>query len=190
MIARKENGESSAENNDSAPRTLPNSKKVFVSGKLHPNIRVPFREISLAPTKAMSGEIEANEPVRVYDTSGPWGDADFRGDVTRGLLPLRAKWIRDRADVQEYDGRAVKPIDDGYLSVSHAESSAKRNGSEKYELRSKKFQRRPLRASAGQRVTQLWYARQGIITPEMEFIAIRENLGRDELNSRITHHAI
>src|SRR5438132_1205812 len=178
MIARKENGESSAENNGSAPRTLPNSKKVFVSGKLHPNIRVPFREISLAPTKTMSGEIEANEPVRVYDTSGPWGDPDFRGDLTRGLSPVRANWIRERGDVEEIAGRMVRPIDDGYLSPSHAESSAKRNGSDKYELKSKKFQRRPLRASAGHRVTQLWYARQGIITPEMEFIAIRENMRR------------
>src|SRR6266550_5997891 len=175
MIARKENGESSAENNGSAPRTLPNSKKVFVSGKLHPNIRVPFREISLAPTKAMSGETEVNEPVRVYDTSGPWGDPDFRGDLTRGLSPVRANWIGDQGDVEEIAGRMVRPIDDGYLSLSHAESSAKRNGSEKYELRSKKFQRRPLRGSAGHPVTQLWYARRGIITPEMEFIAIREN---------------
>src|SRR6266576_5234796 len=120
MIARKENGESSAENNGSAPRTLPNSKKVFVSGKLHPNIRVPFRENSLAPTKAMSGETEVNEPVRVYDTSGPWGDADFRGDVTRGLPPLRAKWIRDRSDAEEIEGRAVSPQDNGYLSEAHA----------------------------------------------------------------------
>jgi phosphomethylpyrimidine synthase len=168
----------SVENNGSAPRTLPNSRKLYVSGKLHPNIRVPFREISLAATKTMSGEIEVNEPVRVYDTSGPWGDPDFRGDITRGLPPLRAKWIRDRDDVEEIEGRMVRPIDDGYLSVAHAEKSAKRNGSEKYELRSKKFQRKPLRASAGQPVTQLWYARQGIITPEMEFIAMRENGGR------------
>ena len=80
---------------------LPNSKKTFVSGKLHPDIRVPFREISLAPTKSMNGEIEINEPVRVYDTSGPWGDPDFHGDVTQGLPPLRAKWIRERGDVEE-----------------------------------------------------------------------------------------
>src|SRR5437870_12724435 len=126
MIARKENGESSAENNGSAPRTLPNSKKVFVSGKLHPNIRVPFREISLAPTKTMSGEIEANEPVRVYDTSGPWGDPEFRGHVEQGLPLLRADWIRARGDVEEIEGRRVKPIDDGYLSIAHAEKSAKR----------------------------------------------------------------
>src|SRR6266566_2719997 len=187
MIARKENGESSAENNGSAPRTLPNSKKVFVSGKLHPNIRVPFREISLAATKTMNGEIEVNEPVRVYDTSGPWGDPECHGDVTRGLPPVRAEWIRDRGDVEEIEGRMVRPIDDGYLSVAHAEKSAKRNGSEKYELRSKKFQRRPLRASAGHPVTQLWYARQGIITPEMEFIAIRENGNAQHSTSNAQH---
>src|SRR6516162_8783813 len=67
----------------------PNSTKVYTSGKLHPDVRVPFREIAVAPTKTMSGEIEANEPVRVYDTSGAWGDPDFRGDVTQGLPLLR-----------------------------------------------------------------------------------------------------
>jgi phosphomethylpyrimidine synthase len=172
------NSENGSEAPEAPHKPLPNSKKIYVSDKLHPNIQVPFREISLAATKTMSGEIEANEPVRVYDTSGPWGDPEFHGDVTRGLPPLRAKWIRDRGDAEEIEGRIVRPIDDGYLSEKHAEKSAKRNGSEKYELRSKKFQRRPLRASAGHPVTQLWYARQGIITPEMEFIAIRENGGR------------
>ncbi len=157
------------------PTAAATTRKVYVSGKLHPDIRVPFREISLAATKTMSGEIEVNEPVRVYDTSGPWGDPDFRGDVTCGLPPVRVEWIRDRGDVEEIEGRMVRPIDDGYLSVAHAEKSAKRNGSEKYELRSKKFQRRPFRGSAGHPVTQLWYARHGIITPEMEFIAVREN---------------
>src|SRR4026209_721121 len=101
---------------------LPNSKKVYVGGKLHTDLRVPFREISLAPTKSINGEIEVNEPVRVYDTSGPWGDAEADVDVTRGLPPLRAKRIRNRADVEEVEGRAVRPIDDGYLSVAHAES--------------------------------------------------------------------
>src|SRR5437773_7908763 len=162
-----------------------NSKKIYVAGKLHSDIRVPFREISLAPTKSMNGQIEGsagaspvilhNEPVGVYDTSGPWGDPDFHGDVTQGLPPLRAKWIRGRGDVEEYEGRKVQPIDDGYLSFSHAESSATRNGSKKYEVGSRKL-RRPLRAKSDP-VTQLWYARQGIITPEMEFIAIRENAG-------------
>src|SRR5216110_1081119 len=94
---------------------FPNSRKVYVPGKLHADLRVPFREISLAPTKSMNGEIEANEPVRVYDTSGPWGDPDFHGDVAQGLPPLRAKWIRDRGGVEEYEGREIQAIDDGYL---------------------------------------------------------------------------
>src|SRR5438105_545563 len=154
---------------------LPNSRRVYVGGKIHPDIRVPFREISLAPTKSINGEIEVNEPVRVYDTSGPWGDPDFHGDVTQGLPALRAKWIRDRGDVEEHDGRKVQPIDDGWLSEAHAEHLAKRNGSEEDELRIKKpGGRKPLRAKSGA-VTQLAYARRGIITPEMEFIAIREN---------------
>src|ERR1700730_9017422 len=114
---------------------LPNSRKVYITGKQHVDLRVPFREISLAPTKTMSGELEVNEPVRVYDTSGPWGDADQHVDVTEGLPPLRVKWIRARGDVEEIEGRAVTPIDDGYLSVSHAESLAKRNGSSKFEIR-------------------------------------------------------
>src|SRR6266404_1370833 len=155
--------------------TLPNSTKVYVAGTQHADLRVPFREISLAPTKTMSGEIEVNERVRVYDTSGPWGDPDADVDVTRGLSPLRAKWIRERGDVEEIEGRKVQPIDDGYLSVSHAESSAERNGSRKYEVESRKLARRPLRAKPGKCVTQLAYARQGIVTPEMEFLAIREN---------------
>ena len=103
---------------------------------MHPEIKVPFREISLAPTKTMNGEIEINEPVRVYDTSGPWGDPNVDVDVARGLPPLRAKWIRDRGDVEEIEGRKVRPIDDGYLSEKHA---AARNGSKKDELGSRKF---------------------------------------------------
>src|SRR5262245_32167953 len=159
----------------SSDESLPNSKKIYVSGSLHPDIRVPFREITLAPTKTMSGEIEVNEPVRVYDTSGPWGDGDCRCDVEQGLPQLRRDWILDRHDVVDYEGREVQPIDDGWLSETHA---AHRNGnpSEKDELRIKKLaaNRRPLRAKSGA-VTQLAYARRGIITPEMEFIAIREN---------------
>src|SRR6266446_4149195 len=155
---------------------LPNSRKVYVAGKRHADLRVPFREISLAPTKTINGEIEVNEPVRVYDTSGPWGDADADVDVTRGLRPLRAKWIRDRGDVEEIDGRKVQPIDDGYLSEKHA-VSANGTNEELSAIRNPQsaMGRRPLRASADHPVTQLWYARQGIITPEMEFIAIREN---------------
>src|SRR5215472_12105047 len=75
-----------------------NSKKIYVDGELHSDIRVPFREISLSPTKSVIGEIEINEPVRVYDTSGSWGDPEFHGDVTQGLPPVRSKWIRERGD--------------------------------------------------------------------------------------------
>ncbi len=188
---------------------LPNSRKIYIAGKLHSDIRIPFREISLAPTKSMNGHVEVNQPVRVYDTSGLWGDPDFHGDVTQGLPPLRAKWIRGRGDVETVAGRAVRPADNGYLSDVHAQHAAKTvspartNGSSKSQspnpkklstlnsvkergshgaLRSQPStaaQRRPLRARAGCCVTQLYYARQGIITPEMEFIAIRENTGSE-----------
>src|SRR6266487_4456051 len=169
---------------NSVPYSLPNSKKIYVEGKLHRDVRVPLREISLAATKTMSGEIEANEPVRVYDTSGPWGDPDFRGDVTSGLPPLRAKWIRDRGDVEEIEGRAVSPQDNGYLSEAHAASANGRNGRKKEKLGIKKFKdsgQKPLRAKSGECVTQLAYARQGIITQEMEFISVRENLGHERM---------
>ncbi len=160
----------------SAETPLPNSRKVYLAGQVHPDLRVPFREISLAPTKTMSGEIEVNEPVRVYDTSGPWGDADQQVDVTKGLPALRANWIRDRGDVEEIEGREVTPTDDGYLSEKHAAGSDGRNGNlSGFRSPVSGLARRPLRAKPGQAVTQLWYARQGIITPEMEFIAIREN---------------
>jgi ThiC-associated domain len=92
MIAPKDSIDS-----QSTETALPNSRKAYVGGKLHREVCVPFREISLAPTKSMNGEIEVNEPVHVYDTSGPWGDPDFHGDVTQGLPALRAKWIRDQA---------------------------------------------------------------------------------------------
>jgi len=153
----------------------------------------------------MSGEIEVNEPVRVYDTSGPWGDPEFHGDVEQGLPPLRANWIRERGDVEEIEGRKVQPIDDGYLSVLHAEHSARRNGMTNDEFRMSNSgghngklstlssqlstaARRPLRARTGKVVTQLAYARQGIITPEMEFIAVRENFGREALRFEIARN--
>ena len=164
---------------------LPNSRKVYVNGEVHCDVRVPFREISLALTKSMDGTLEPNEPVRVYDTSGPWGDMDFRGDVEEGLPSLRANWIRDRGDVDEIEGRLVRPQDDGYLSVPHAEHSAKRNGNSEFGMRNAKLQRKPLRAKPGKVVTQLWYARQGIITPEMEFIAVRENHGLQSRNEKV-----
>jgi phosphomethylpyrimidine synthase len=196
MIAKKEDVEAIAET------PLPNSRKVYVDGQMHASVRVPFREISLAPTKSMDGEIEVNEPVRVYDTSGPWGDPVLLLDVTQGLSALRAIWIRDRGDVEEVEGRKVQPIDDGYLSEEHAASAAQRptnaspartvqrstprafasetsdgSSGEQSAIRNPQsaIGRKPLRASAGHPVTQLWYAREGIITPEMEFVAIREN---------------
>jgi phosphomethylpyrimidine synthase len=167
----------------SVENPLPNSRKVYVPGELHPEIKVPLREISLAPTKTINGEIEINEPARVYDTSGSWGDPDFHGDVTQGLPPLRAKWIRDRSDVEEITGRVVHPQDNGYLSEKHA---AQRNGDSIFDIRHSSFAaRKPLRAKPGNCVTQLAYARRGIITPEMEFIAIRENAGRDSATSNL-----
>jgi len=164
----------------SADTSLPNSRRVYVAGKSHPGVRVPFREISLSPTKNFDGRLEPNEPVRVYDTSGPWGDADFRGDVERGLPALRRDWILARGDVAEYDGRTVRPEDNGYLSKVHADHTAKRNGKGALE-EFPGLRRKPLRASAGHPVSQLWYARQGIVTPEMEFIALRENMGCAQL---------
>ena len=167
------------QNNDASREQLPASTRVYVEGTLHPEIRVPMREIELSPTKNFSGELEPNAPVRVYDCSGPWGDPGFDGDSSEGLPALRQSWIDKRNDVASYEGREVQPMDNGYLSGKHAEyaSTSERNRLIEFPgLKGSK--RKPLRASAGHPVTQLWYARQGIITPEMEFIAIRENMGR------------
>src|ERR1051326_4686243 len=174
---------------DNAPRLLesgphssdrlPNSRRVYVDGKLHANVRVPMREVRLTPTKSINGRIEVNEPVRVYDTSGPWGDPDFKGSVENGLPPLRAQWIRNRGDVEEYDGRSVQPIDDGYLSEQHRglARTTRRQDETPLDLHSAALPKRKiLRARAGKVVTQLAYARAGMITPEMEFIAIRESI--------------
>ncbi|HEY2714426.1 MAG TPA: phosphomethylpyrimidine synthase ThiC [Chthoniobacterales bacterium] len=169
MIATKDSLEP-----QSSDYVMPNSRRVYLSGKLHPDVRVPFREITQAPTKSLSGELEPNEPIRVYDCSGPWGDPEQSSDVAKGLPPIRVEWIQRRGDTAEYDGREVKPEDNGYLTRGHEEfasSAERRNRLDHF----RGMKRKPLRASAGHPVTQLWYARQGIITPEMEFIAIREN---------------
>ena len=161
---------------------LPASTRVYLAGRIHPQIRVPFREIALSPTKTFSGELEGNEPVRVYDCSGPWGDPAFSGTSDEGLPTPRAAWVAARADVEAYDGREVLPQDNGYLSGKHAEYASKAERNRLVEFPGLKGQRRrPLRASAGHPVTQLWYAQQGVITPEMEYIAIRENLGRAKI---------
>jgi phosphomethylpyrimidine synthase len=145
---------------------------------LHADIRVPVREIQLTPTKSFNGQTELNEPVRVYDCSGPWGDPQFTGSVTEGLPALRRDWILQRGDVAECTGREVKPIDDGYLSEQHRGlDRAKRQDETALRLEGLTTPRRKtLRAQPGQVVTQLAYARAGIITPEMEFIALRENM--------------
>jgi phosphomethylpyrimidine synthase len=162
------------------PTNFPNSTRVYVQGQIHKNIRVPMREIRQDKTTHANGVVEENAPIRVYDCSGPWGDPCFEGDVTQGLPDLRREWILARGDVAEYEGRDIKPEDNGYLSDKHAEtynaSKAAKNKLKEYPG----LRRKPLRASADHPVTQKWYAEQGIITPEMEFVSIRENLGRLE----------
>jgi phosphomethylpyrimidine synthase len=168
---------------------FPKSRRVFVAGKVHPDVRVPLREVLLSETKHPNGRVEVNEPVRIYDTSGPWGDADFGGSVEHGLPALRRDWILGRGDVATYAGRDVKPEDNGYLSSEHSD----RYNEKKSPLNKLKeypgLRREPLKASAGHPVTQMWYAKQGIITPEMEFIAIRENLGREAAFEAMTDGA-
>ena len=163
----------------SPAEVFPNSRRVCVEGKIHPDLRVPMREIVLADTVHPDGRREPNPPIRVYDSSGPWGAPDFDRDVESGLPALRRDWILARGDVEEYEGRSTRPEDNGYLSPEHAErfnsGKASRNRLKEYPG----LRRKPLRASAGHAVSQMWYAQQGIVTPEMEFIAIRENLGRE-----------
>ncbi|MGE0104021.1 MAG: phosphomethylpyrimidine synthase ThiC [Blastocatellales bacterium] len=162
------------ENSLEAP--LPNSKRVYIEGESE-NVKVPFREVSLNVTKGFDGRIEVNDPVRVYDASGPWGDPTFKGDVRDGLPALRREWILSRGDVEEYEGRTIQPIDNGYRSADEAKYAREKERGRLEEFPG--LRRQPLRAKAGRAVTQMHYARQGIVTPEMEFIAIRENLGRE-----------
>jgi len=150
---------------DAASReALPGSSRVYAAGKIHPQIRVPFREVALTASHTSGNGSEPNPPVRVYDTSGPWGDPGFKGDVTKGLPRTRESWIRARGDV----GEVTRPDAAGSAKSAAPPFAASA----------------PLRARAGQGVTQLHYARQGIITPEMEFIAIRENLGRENIKAQ------
>ena len=144
---------------------LPASRKVYHPGVLHRDIKVPMREISVHPT---AGE----PPVTVYDPSGPYTDPDATISIEAGLPRLREEWVRTRGDTEFYAGRMVKPEDNGFATgdrltpvfpIAHA----------------------PRRALGNRPVTQLAYARAGIITPEMEFIAIRENLGRKELKAKL-----
>ncbi len=160
----------------SAEVRWPNSQRVYVAGAT-PGVRVPLREVTLNVTRHADGRVEENPAMRVYETSGPWGDPETKCDERAGLAALRREWIVGRADVEEYAGREVKPEDDGYLTAGAAEyAQAKTKGRLEYFPG---LRRAPLRAKAGRRVTQMHYARQGIVTPEMEFIALRENMGRE-----------
>jgi phosphomethylpyrimidine synthase len=144
---------------------LPASKKIYVKGEIHKDIRVPMREIALHES--------ANEPpVVVYDTSGPYSDPDADIDINLGLPRLREEWIKARGDVEEYEGREVRPEDNGNVTGDKLVT----------EFPNKQ---KPMRAKDGKAVTQIAYARAGIVTPEMEFIAIRENLGREKLKEQI-----
>ncbi|MEK5239846.1 phosphomethylpyrimidine synthase ThiC [Paenibacillus sp. FSL L8-0470] len=141
---------------------FPGSHKVYVEGS-RPDIQVPMREITLSRTSGTAGEAE-NAPVRVYDTSGPYTNDEAYSDIRKGLTPHRLQWITERGDAESYEGRAVKPEDNGNLTEKPA--------AEVFPG----LQRRPLRAREGRNVSQLHYARRGLITSEMEFIAVRENV--------------
>jgi len=153
-----------------------NSRRVYVDGKLT-GVRVPFREITQAPSRNFDESLVTNPAVRVYDTSGPWGDNDVQCDVTKGLPGVRGEWIRERGDIEEYEGREPTPIDDGYLTFAAANKARIKDVGKLEDFPA--LRRTVLRAKPGACVTQLHYARGGIITPEMEFIAIRENMGRE-----------
>ena len=154
-----------AQVDEAAVKSLPNSKKTYVPGS-RPDIRVPMREISQSDTPADFGA-ERNPPIWVYDTSGPYSDPEVTIDIRSGLAPLRAKWIEERADVEELPGPSSR------FGVERM------NDTKLGELRFN-LSRKPRRAKVGKNVTQMHYARQGVVTPEMEYIAIRENLRRAE----------
>jgi len=142
-----------------AQEALPASRKVYKAGEIHKGLRVPMREITLHPS---SGEA----PVTVYDSSGPFTDPTVKIDIERGIGRIREGWVTARGDVEMYDGRPILPVDNGNVIGTKGAAPEFPN------------LRRPYRATGGKAVTQLAYARAGIITPEMEYIAIRENIGR------------
>ncbi len=135
---------------------LPASKKIYINGKIYKDIRVPMREISLSN----------NTKLGVYDTSGVYTDPSIDIDVGKGITPIRKDWIASRNDTEEYKGRIMSPNDNGYLTNEQLDFVT---------AGTKGLVRIPLKAKNGKNVTQLHYARAGIITPEMEFVAIREN---------------
>ena len=146
---------------DESCQPIAGSQKIYVTGS-RPDIRVPMREIHQSPTPLADGKFEDNPPVSVYDTSGPYTDPDVTIDVRQGLAPIRMNWIQERDDTEQLEG----------LTSEYGQKRAK-----DLKTAGLRFQhtRVPRRAKAGKNVSQMHYARQGIITPEMEFIAIREN---------------
>ncbi len=155
---------------------LPNSRKVYVQGAIYPDIKVPMREIALSDSKhALTGATETNPPVTVYDTSGPFTDPSVDINVEKGIPPVRSQWIASRNDVEQ---------------LSEFSSAYCNKRLQNTELDKLRFQhiRKPLRARSGQNVTQMHYAKQGIITPEMEFIAIRENQKLQDIKQLTRQH--
>jgi len=137
-------------------------------------VNVPVREITLAPTSGRFGA-EENPPIRVYDTSGPYTDPTIPTDIHKGLPEIRRAWILEREDVEDYEGRSVQPVDNGHKPGDLRANLAVFSGAKKH----------PLRARPNRRVTQMHYARLGIITPEMEFIAIREQVEAEFVRSEV-----
>ncbi|WDZ96554.1 phosphomethylpyrimidine synthase ThiC [Herbaspirillum sp. WKF16] len=150
---------------EAAIQPLPNSRKIYVTGS-RPDIRVPMREISQADTPAMFGA-ERNPPIYVYDTSGPYTDPEVKIDIRAGLAAPRLPWILERDDTEELPGPS-------------SEYGQQRLNDPKLEELRFNLHRKPRRARAGGNVSQMHYARRGIVTPEMEFVAIRENMRRKE----------
>ncbi|MRT15028.1 phosphomethylpyrimidine synthase ThiC [Enterobacteriaceae bacterium RIT711] len=157
---------------------FPNSQRIYLTGS-RDDIRIPMREIQLSPT-ATGGTKEnplftPNDAIPVYDTSGPYGDPAVNIDVLRGLSPLRANWINERDDCELLNDR----------SSAYTKERLADDGLDELRFET---QLTPKRAKAGKNVTQLHYARQGIVTPEMEFIAIRENMGRERIRDEVLRH--
>src|SRR5690554_724548 len=159
----------SAQVDSAAIQPLPNSSKVYVQGS-RPDLRVPMRKITLSDTPTELGG-EKNAAVMVYDTSGPYTDPDAIIDLRKGLLPVRTPWITERGDVEQLAGYS-------------SEFSRRRMNDPTLDTLQFGARRPPLRAKAGQNVSQMHYARKGIITPEMEFVAIRENLKLQEAREK------
>jgi len=157
-------------------KPFPNSQKVHIESP-RPGVRVAMREITQSPTRDFQGQIIQNPPLRVYDTSGPYTDPAIKIDIRAGLQPLRAEWIAQRGDTETYAGREVQPRDNGYLTAGHAEFASQRETKGRLQP-FPGLKRSPLRATANGNVSQMHYAKRGIITPEMEYIATRETLGR------------